>query len=333
MIKFARYVFSTLTGFKPYINFMDFGECIGFDVNHYKSVHDFEFKLRDDMVYDVGFDQSTSNTGVIIKNCNNTEVYLLEVSRQKGQDPYQYMFDLELLLDKLTRGSHISHLLYEEPINTKNYRSAQVLFALEGVIQGLPKRYEAFQTAKIDNVPNSTWVKRIKNSRFEDYERKTMTMYSVLELFPWARLYGESIGKDKDIFDAIGVMNGWFRSSYDAQGRPYVKGKEFQGGIGCYLLPNVNSGELCDSFEEHGISSKWAMYNPNLSTYENIAKFAQKDKVAFVTTDDQHAMLNLCVLAGWKFQKMESMCIMIVTPNYMDKRVYEIAGKEFCFVL
>lgn len=334
MIKLVEFHFDELKGEDHWIKFARFGDLKSYKIHMYNYFVDFDFKLSPEEVYQVSFDQSTSNTGVFIKNYRNTEVYMIEVSKDKGdRDPISYMFNLERLLHYLFEGLKLSHMIYERPIITEEYRSSQVLFQLEGMILMLPKRYKEFEQAKIDNITASSWRSDILLEEFNKLDIKSQAENSIKTIYPWVNLYGFSIGKDKDIFEAMGVMFGWFMNAFDSLGRPYVRGDRYNGLVGGFLLPGVSAKEVSDKFKEAGLTSTWFMENPNNPIYDNIVSATRRYEVVCVEFTKVFSMLSLCVESNIKWMGQDKMTAVLVAANFVDKRLFDITGNTYHFVM
>ena len=104
-LKCLHTMFEPLPDFKPYVDFYRFGNLIDFHVTEGEHL---EIPLRDDIIYDISFDQSTSNTGIFIKAHNNLEVYMIEVCKKSKTTPEEYMFELETVLHEICKGPFTS---------------------------------------------------------------------------------------------------------------------------------------------------------------------------------------------------------------------------------
>lgn len=335
MIKYCYFEFEEVPRDKdarPFTNFARFGNCTQAICEFADSVNDFNLELEDG-VWSMGLDQSTKNCGVFLKNENNTKAVMLEKHRNVGaEDADTFMFDLERLLHKLCSKITVAHIIYEQPIETKSFRSAQVLFQLEGYIRGLVFRYPEFKLAKLDTITNSSWRAAIICDQFQSKERKLASYLSVSYALPWVNNYGKSLGADQDIFEAMGVMFGWFAASFDPFGRPYVRGEKFNGSMAGFLLPDVDAEEACSQLKEFGLDVDWRVCNPAMSIYNNIASSVNKDKIVCVELTDKYTMLCLCVEANVKWQDYEKMTMVLVAPNFVNTNLYKLTGNKFHFV-
>lgn len=332
MVKLSVFKFRDPKGKVAWRDFAKFSELISHQQFLFKSVREVTLRLAAGEPYQISCDQSTSNSGIFIKNYRNTEAYMMEFSKERGHSVEDYLFDFEQLLHQVCKGANITHLVYERPISTESHRSSQVLFQLEGIIRVLPKRYSEFANARLEYIENSSWRRVVILPECKDYERKYASKASIEGVFDWTQLYGFSIGKDNDIYEALGVMFGWFLNSYDQLGRPYVRGDKFVGAIGGFVLVDATAKDVCEQLASIGINTKWAMQNPRKSVYENIASAVEKYKVACVELTDRFSMLAMSVECGLKWMDPEVMTVVLVAANYTDSKLFEITGKEYHFV-
>lgn len=211
MIKCARYVFPEKVVKSGILNWLEtvvFYEPIGFIVDKVACVDDFGFNIEDDRYFEMSLDQSTTNTGIVLRSIDNCFVYLIEFSRNKRWSAEEYIIELERFLHILCEGKFIARVVYERPIKAKGFRSTQVLFHLEGMILQLGRRYKEFEGIDIVSVPVTSWRSAVVMDKYKPYGVKTSVRCSLCEIFSWVADYGVSIGKDGDIFDAVGVMFG-----------------------------------------------------------------------------------------------------------------------------
>ena len=344
MIKIGSFVFDEIPADNHWVTFAQFGPLRKYDIRYFDSFHDYidfieensdstvPYALLKDEVYQISFDQSTSNTGMFVKNYNNTRAFMIEVSRSKGQDADDYIFDFEMFVHEFCRQGTVSHLIYERPISNDKFRSAQVLFQLEGIIRSFTKRYKEFQASTLEFIENSSWRRVVILPTCHSTDKKAKSKESITTIFDWTNSYSHSIGKDNDIYEAMGVMFGWFMNSYDALGRPYVRGDEYSGIIGGFILPYYSAEEISTKFKELGIESTWAMQNPRKSTFSNIASAVEQHKVVCVELTDSYSMLTMCVECNIKWTDPDKITLVLVAANYVDSRIFEITGKEFHFV-
>lgn len=338
MIKYASFKFEELQVKDHWVTFSVFGPCIGVEVRYEQDYHNVDIHLSPEEYYQISLDQSTSNTGLFIKNYKNTEAYMVEISRAgqaKGsQNAGDYIFDLEMFLHRLFENVKITHMIYEKPISTKNYESNRVLFQLEGMLLNLARRYPEFGTAKIDCIENASWRSVVIDKQLSStYSRKELSRISVQNTWTWTRHYDMSLKSDEDIYEAIGVMMGWFYKSFDSLGRPYVRGDTHRSRVGVYVLPGYHGEEIKKLLEEQGIKCKFAVENPNYTIYNNLSSMIEDKTVLCVEFTSQYAMLCLCIESNIKWDNYEYMTVLLSDAANVDSKLKEVAGGDFHFTL
>ena len=333
MIKIGSFEFEPFDSKNHWADFAVFGPATYSDVKMYEDYREVLLVLDPEDTWQMSIDQSTSNSGIFIKNYENTKAYMIEVARDRGTDADDFIFNLEMFIHQTCTDAKMSHLIYERPITTDNFRSAQVLFQLEGMLRALVKRYSEFKTARLDYIENSSWRSVVVDAnKYGGSNRKEQSAKSIEGIFPWSRRYCGSIGSDYDIYEAMGVMFGWFINSFDRLGRPYVRGDKFNGNIGGFILPFQSSEEVAKAFQEAGLDATWMIAHPNKSIFENIAAGLEKYKIKCVEITDPVAMLALTVECNMKWLNPDKMTIVLVTANYVDKRLFSITGKDYHFI-
>ena len=331
MIKLCAFTFEELSVTDHWVTFAQFGQLTSSTIHWYESDADLDISLSPDKVYQIGLDQSTSCCGVFIKDYANTEAYMIELKGQTGKAD-DNIFTIELFLHKLCQAAKVSHLIYERPIKTDNFQSSRVLFQLEGTIRALNKRYDEFKPARLEYIENSSWRRVVILKHLENDGRKRASMESMHAIFDFSNFYDESLGKDYDVYEAMGVMFGWFINSYDALGRPYVRGDQYNGSIGGFLLPDISAEEVCKQLRAAGLETAWAMQNPRKSTFENLSAAVEKYKIVCVEFSDTYSMLTLFIECNMKWINPEKLTVVLVAANYVDSRLFAITGNQYHFV-
>ncbi len=333
MIKIGSFEFEPFDSPNYWADFAVFGNATCSTVELYERYTEVELKLDPEDTWQMAMDQSTSNSGIFIKNYKNTRAYMIEVSKDRGVSADDYIFDLEMFIHRICDGAKMSHLVYERPIKTESYRSNQVLFQLEGILRAFVKRYEEFKTARLDYIENASWRSVVIDSeRYGKLTRKEQSARSIEEAYPWTKGYCGSLGADYDVYEAMGVMFGWFFNSFDKLGRPYVRGDKYTGNIGGFILPFQSAEDVAKAFEKEGIKADWMIAHPNKSIYENIAAGIEHYKVKCVEIADPVAMLALTVECNMKWLNPDKMTVVLVAANFVDKRLFNITGDSYHFV-
>lgn len=334
MYKYAKFTFDELDVPDHWVAFPAFGALTSSFVEHTDGYRQVDIQLNPDEVYQVSFDQSSSNTGMFIKNYRNTEAYMVEISRARGQDAGDYIYQLELFIHQIFEQVPVSHLVYEKPIKGKSFRSSQVLFQLEGMLVGLAKRYPEFKTAKVDNITNSSWRSVIiDETLLPGHTRKELSRVSVNKVWDWTRAYGFSLGTDEDVFEAVAIMMGWFYKSFDHLGRPYVRGVTATRPIGALVLPGISGEQAIKLLADQGIEAQLFIENPGNSIYKNLAAIVEHYKVSCVEFSSKYAMLAICVESNIVWADYEYLTVILTDAACVDGKLKEISGGVFQFVI
>lgn len=334
MYKYAKFSFEELDVPDHWVAFPAFGALISSSVDHTDEYQQVDIQLSTDEVYQVSFDQSSSNTGMFIKNYKNTEAYMVEISRARGQDASDYIYKLELLIHQIFEGINVTHLVYEKPIKAKSFRSSQVLFQLEGMLIGLSHRYSEFKTVKVDNITNSSWRSVIiDDSLGTGYTRKELSRVSVNHVWEWTRSYGYSLGTDEDIFEAIGIMMGWFYKSFDHLGRPYVRGTPATRPIGGLILPGISGEQAMQLLKDKNIEAQLFIENPENSIYRNLSALTERYKTICVEFSSKYAMLAICVESNIMWADYDHLTVILTDAACIDAGLREVSGGVFQFVI
>jgi len=333
MVKYGIFEFEELDVPDHWVAFPSFGQLLRADVDQVKDFRDVAIHLSPNEVYQVSMDQSTSNTGIFIKNYTNTRTYMIEVTPSSKGEPGIYIYNLEQFLHQLFEGCTISHVIYERPIKSQSYQSARVLFQLEGMIQALPLRYPEFRTVKLDAIENASWRSVVIQSNLGTDNRKQQSRISVQRIFDWTQGYGPSLGHDQDIFEAIGVMMGWFYVSFDAFGRPYVRGPRSQRTIGVLVLPGISGEQAIKLLKDQGIDAMFEVENPRYSIMQNLTTMVERYKVLCVEFTTPYTMLSICIESNLRWEDYDYLTCILTDAACVDPKLKEIMGGEFQFVI
>lgn len=335
MIKYQTYRFEELKSENHWVDFAAFSTEWRSEQKYANDYRGVDISLDPEKTYQMSMDQSSSNTGIFIKDYTNTEAYMIEVLRSKSQDAADYIYDLEMFLHKIGEGCKFTHIIYERPIDIGSYRSAQVLFQLEGAIRALGKRYIEYSMAKVDHIENASWrsVVITDKSYEKEYGRKAASAHSVNTIWPWTRDYGPSVYKDNDIFEAIGIMMGWFFNSYDCLGRPYVRGDKTSRTVGGFCIPSLPAQQVVDMLAAEGIEAELLVENPKYSIYQNLVGGVKPNTLRCVEITSKYTMLCMCVECNIKWLDPDVMTLVISDASTVNTELKKITGGEFHFVV
>ena len=329
MICCSMFQFEKLDVDNHWTAFCNFGECISYNQVYFKNRHECKIVLPAGHVYQMGLDQSSTCTGIFIKSYDNTVAWMVEVKREPKQDADDYIFELEMFIHQICDGVTFSHVIYERPIESKAFRSNQVLFQLEGIIRAMSKRYAEFAEAKLDCIENSSWRSVVIDKEVEQkYNRKSATVVSVTNALPWTNSYGPSLNKDNDIYEAIGVLMGWFIVSFDHLGRPYARGDRSSRAVGGYILPGLPADLVVESFKREGVDATLYVENPRYSIYQNLASTVRPYTVTCLEVTSPYTMLCLSVECNIKWMRPDVMTVVLTDAGTADAKLTAIAASH-----
>lgn len=335
-VKLTKFTFEPTEDKDHWVTFCKFGECTSSHTEIFDSEDDVPLLFKDSSedTFQISFDQSTTDTGMFVKNYDNTKAFMMELRRDSdAEDASRYIFNLEMFLHRQFEGVLVSHVIYEKPITSGSYQSSRVLFQLEGMLTQLSMRYAEFRNARLDNITNSSWRRVVIMSAYSEYSRKVASKQSILSIFPWTMDYGNSMGADNDIYEAMGIMFGWFINSFDELGRPYVRGDRYTGAIGGFILPGAGAEDVSEQFKGMGLDSFYMVENPRKSIFENLVSAVQKYKIVCVELNTKSAMLAMSIECGFKWLDPDVMTVVLVAANHVDRRLFKITGEEYHFVV
>lgn len=182
------------------------GRCV---YGHYPSI----FKLASDTrIYDVGFDQSTSQTGVAIKTTDGRLVALIDFANDNLPDTATYTFMLSEMLVKLFTGAKLRYVVLEKPYGGKSQYSRAKLEALKSYLEGLRFTIPAFASAKFGQIYPSVWRKHyLPKKRYSGQLRGKKVKKAAVDegilRYPILQKYGQYYSHDS--FDALGILDGY----------------------------------------------------------------------------------------------------------------------------
>lgn len=333
MYKFHSFTFKELDVENHWVAFPSFGELLTSSGGFADNDRGVKVHLSPNEVYQVSTDQSTTNTGIFIKNYRNTEAHLIEVSRDRGESAEEFIRKLEYFLHSLFEGQVLSHVIYEKPIKARSFRSSQVLFQLEGMLIALPYRYPEFKTAKFDCIENASWRSVVVDKGRTDIARKELTRVSVQQIWEWTRDYGYSLGNDEDIYEAFGIMMGWFYKAFDPLGRPYVRGEPTRSRLGAFVFPATSGEDAVAMLKAEGIHAEMMVANPDNSIYRNLAVMVEHYHVLCIEFSTPYAMLAICVESNLIWANYEKLTVVLTNAHHVDAKLRELSGGEFHFVV
>lgn len=211
-----------------YENMVRFSEDYTCTTQLFKSITEVD-KLLEKDIYKVSFDQSTTCTGITIINSSNTRLYLIEVKRERGATSWMYTVGLEKFLIRQFEDCIVSDMFYEAPLDSKGYETNLVLHYLAGMLHTLPIRSEAFSYCQLNIVNQPEWWTAIVGKDVRKLgTNKELSKAAIVGSFPFLKDYGDSLNKDNDVFESVGVMFGGMTCRLDFDKEIYLDPIRYQ---------------------------------------------------------------------------------------------------------
>lgn len=187
----------------------------------------FELILGSDRTWIIGIDQSTSCTGLCLRDFNNEFLILLDVKNSNPVDKVTYFRDLKCLLRRLTENKHISYLIYEKPA-PKDMYSSRVLQELKGKLEDWITDMPWLADTVVEGLFPQTWKKYVVDKRKGKNRSKSKINIAedLCDMFPGISAYLSryAFGNSYDSFDACGIVTGYLAYAFTSEGYPKIHG-------------------------------------------------------------------------------------------------------------
>lgn len=190
---------------------------------------DFNLILPENLVYDIGIDQSSSCTGFYICDTKSNINILLEFARDTS-DSEAFYRDLQYFIGRVTKDRNIRLVVCEDPpyVKGKQY-SSRLLLELRGKLSGWMSMIPALEKAELKSIYPQTWKSLIvdKSKGKNRSNVKKFIADDVCDILPCFAAYKDyGVNKDYDGFDATGILLGYKKYAYTEDGIPLICGKQ-----------------------------------------------------------------------------------------------------------
>lgn len=167
----------------------------------------FSLDLPNSKIYDVSLDQSHTCTGICVKPMDDSFIIIMEVLNIGTPNEF-YRKYLKSFLKTLLKGHKIRYMIMEEPLGYITGRQNRRLIELKKDLSTLK---EELNPQVFTTVPVTSWRHGLmpkKNGM--DRRSKEAVVSTVLELYPALVYFLELSNSDKDGFEAVGILHGYF---------------------------------------------------------------------------------------------------------------------------
>lgn len=265
----------------------------------------FSLELPNDLIYDVGIDQSTSCTGITVRPLNQSFIVVMEVLNV-NKDPY-YIARLKSLIFKLLEGKKVRYFIMEQPLVHATGKRSKLLVNLKKQIQEMSKSLdiEAFREAPVTSWRHGLMPKTIEGS---DRRKKETVVEAVLQIYPKLAPFLNVSNHDYDGIESLGILIGYLaRHNIRENGSMKIMGqrKTAKKGIALFLqtdedLNDNNITTAIEMFHNHSKGNfKIKEYNGEETLYSNV-KMSLEDDYTFTVLSDPLAELTALIKMGKK---------------------------------
>lgn len=253
---------------------------------------DLNIILKKDRTYMVGIDQSTSCTGIYIRESAGLIDLVLDVKRD-GMEKETFYRELEGLLKKLLKDLKVGLLVHEEPVpNKKQYYSGKVLLELKGRLRDWVSKIPALEKASIVSIYPQSWKSMIldKQAAKESGETlakrgkvKSKIAQDVCRYTPWFNEYRERhFSTDYDAFDATGILLGYLQAAFNEDGTRKIYGmqeKKHTSSVFYKYVPITMFNGSTNYFKDL-LQYMWPSVYPTVLYYNERYKFVENIRMA-----------------------------------------------------
>lgn len=187
----------------------------------------FNITLPSTRSYEIGIDQSTSCTGIFIKDNKDDVNIMLEVARANISEE-DYRKELFGLIGRIIDGKEITLIVCEKPVpkfeQPHTFRVLTKFFSnLEIFLETNPN----LSNTSLESIYPQSWKSRIidKNKGTGRINSKRCCAEDLCDVKPLLWNYIDvSPNKDLDGFDACGILLGYKKCAFTEDGRPKIYG-------------------------------------------------------------------------------------------------------------
>ena len=286
------------------------------------------FELFDDYVYDVGFDQSTSCTGLSIKDVDSKVIVMCELVNRHLDKP-AFIRVLLTIVDNLFKSKNIRYVFVEEPLKFITGHQEPILVELKNRLVELLSSKPNIQHVKL--IQPQSWrsgligkdnphAKNSKSATVWEVERR----YSKTRIFE-SLTYNPSDNGGYDGFESLGILLGSLDRYNISKEDTIIKNigpkNSTKIGVGFFCKPNdfQNYLKLVDMIVKDYNKPKMKIYNEEETIYANV-KMALTDDVSIMEISEPIAIIDSMI--KFNLEVDDSQLFLIVVPlNKLSKNI------------
>ncbi len=185
-----------------------------------KLCHQVNERDNKDFAYYLSVDASTTCTGFCLAR-EDLKFHIVFDYERKSTEKTQFISDLEFIFSNLVKDLKIKILLVERPIQQAGGRARNVLTSLSSDIRKFIKNVPEFDDVRVEFVRPNSWKSAmiIKEKGTGRYNDKACMAEDIKDRYPrFTEHWRQVRSKDKDSFDAIGILYFYLEKLNDANG-------------------------------------------------------------------------------------------------------------------
>ena len=284
--------------------------------------------------YYLSLDQSTTCTGISIRNTEET--VLCQMDFMRLQTPKEvYFTQLEKLVSHLVKDLRLSLIVIENPIPVKNSKATPVLFKLAKDIKGWKDSIPEFYGVPFDTIYPQQWKEKVLDKKKGKYRYgvKAEIAKDVSDIFPLLNNYRvRCLACDFDSFDATGIMSGYLRQHFDEDGNKVNFGSAVYNSkmhIFVKYLPSIeikNTNLIMEGIPKK-MPIEMLQYNSDKSFYDNLRMACSGYPVSCFSINDQLTYLNMLWESKESFNRNYNFVCVVARQGYMTESQLRKAQK------
>lgn len=252
-----------------------------------QNLDEFKLKLDKSVKWRIGMDQSTSCTGMALRDEEGKYTILLDVERDKKYDARDFEQELFRFVNRLLRDQTVTYLIVECPVKSNKVYARDTLVKLRGFIDNwrvvIPELEDTVYDDMFPNVWRSLVMDKSKGSVRERQKSKHEIASDVLRFYPEMEEYFFlREGTTYDSFEAAGILEAYKYYAFSEAGEPMICGTEEKQHHAMVAYKWLKADEIQEKLmgslaEAPGQFIPTVLaFNPKFSLHENIRKASSK---------------------------------------------------------
>lgn len=249
----------------------------------------------------VGFDQSTTQTGMFVKTVDGTPVLTVDFVNKISLPHALYEQMMLIMLKKMFTAHKVELVVIEKPFGQKSKISFEAMIKLKGFMETLMYTIPSFNGVKLGEIYPQSWRKEfLKNPKYNGRKKATSDLKQCareesVDRYPNLATYMYAFaGGVPDSADAIGVLEGYLATNY--KGGFKVINTTMKANFAVkydYFIAHIKPDEVKMFLQEQSPQVGWyrgfdiVLYNPDLTLANNCQRaVSETNKIMFLAVTD-----------------------------------------------